>query len=159
VGKDRGRSRRGPRIAAWLHGGSKIERCAKLLMLHHRSRGAEGHVNLGLSTPFLLLPYRPNTDPCAGRSFIRNYFNPTSAPPTGANLQQELRLTDPDVLCSALKWCWSRLPGGVVTWEVYELFRQASYSSLHTVFMRGLTFWCRAKLVRMNSSYVPSTLG
>jgi hypothetical protein len=59
---------------------------------------------------------------------IRNYFNPTNAPPTGANLQQELRLTDPDVLCSALKWCWSRLPGGVVTWEVYELFRQASHS-------------------------------
>jgi hypothetical protein len=26
-------------------------------------------------------------------------------------------------LCSILKWCWSRLPGGVVTWDVYELFR------------------------------------
>lgn len=22
-----------------------------------------------------------------------------------------------------MKWCWSRLPGGVVTWEAYELFR------------------------------------
>lgn len=22
-----------------------------------------------------------------------------------------------------IKWCWSRLPGGVVTWEVYELFK------------------------------------
>lgn len=22
-----------------------------------------------------------------------------------------------------MKWCWSRLPGGVVTWEGYELFR------------------------------------
>lgn len=83
----------------------------------------------GLSTPFLLLPYRPNTDPCAARSFIRNYFNPTNAPPTGTHLQQELRLTDPDVLCSALKWCWSRLPGGVVTWEVYEMFRQGEVDS------------------------------
>lgn len=34
------------------------------------------------------------------------------------------------VLCSVLKWCWSRLPGGVVTWEAYELFKvgeQGSY--------------------------------
>jgi hypothetical protein len=33
---------------------------------------------------------------------------------------------DPDMrqtLCSIIKWCWSRLPGGVVTWDVYELFR------------------------------------
>lgn len=22
-----------------------------------------------------------------------------------------------------MKWCWSRLPGGIVTWEAYELFR------------------------------------
>lgn len=42
---------------------------------------------------------------------------------TGPELEQELRLTDPMVLCGILKWCWSRLPGGVVTWEVYELFR------------------------------------
>jgi hypothetical protein len=27
------------------------------------------------------------------------------------------------VLCSVLKWCWSRLPGGVVTWPVYEAFK------------------------------------
>ncbi|KAF2035948.1 hypothetical protein EK21DRAFT_53700 [Setomelanomma holmii] len=26
-------------------------------------------------------------------------------------------------LCSIIKWCWSRLPGGVVTWDAYELFR------------------------------------
>lgn len=22
-----------------------------------------------------------------------------------------------------MKWCWSRLPGGIVTWEAYELFK------------------------------------
>jgi hypothetical protein len=27
------------------------------------------------------------------------------------------------VLCSVVKWCWNRLPGGVVGWEAYELFR------------------------------------
>ncbi len=30
---------------------------------------------------------------------------------------------DEQVLCSVVKWCWSRLPGGVVTWEAYELFK------------------------------------
>lgn len=28
------------------------------------------------------------------------------------------------VLVSIMKWCWSRLPGGVVTWETYDLFKQ-----------------------------------
>ncbi|KAI5815434.1 hypothetical protein BZA77DRAFT_355204 [Pyronema omphalodes] len=78
----------------------------------------------GLLTPFILLPYRPNSDPCAARTLIRNFFNAENGPMTGAQLQQELRLTEPEVLCSALKWCWSRLPGGVVTWDVYELFRR-----------------------------------
>ena len=27
------------------------------------------------------------------------------------------------VLCGVMKWCWARLPGGVVTWEAYELFK------------------------------------
>lgn len=36
---------------------------------------------------------------------------------------QELRLTEPMVLASVMKWCWSRLPGGVVTWDSYELFK------------------------------------
>jgi hypothetical protein len=27
------------------------------------------------------------------------------------------------VLCSVVKWCWSRLPGGVVSWDAYELFK------------------------------------
>ena len=22
-----------------------------------------------------------------------------------------------------MKWCWARLPGGVVTWETYEMFK------------------------------------
>lgn len=27
------------------------------------------------------------------------------------------------VLASVLKWCWSRLQGGVVSWDAYELFK------------------------------------
>lgn len=36
--------------------------------------------------------------------------------------QLQLTLAE-QVLCSVMKWCWSRLPGGVVTWEAYELFK------------------------------------
>ncbi|KAE8349954.1 hypothetical protein BDV28DRAFT_50539 [Aspergillus coremiiformis] len=86
----------------------------------------------GLQTPFLLLPFRPLSDASAARTFIRNYFNKAvekGSPPSGDTLAQELRLTDPIVLCAVLKWCWSRLPGGVVTWEAYELFKVGEQDS------------------------------
>lgn len=79
-----------------------------------------------LDTPFLLLPFRPSSDASNARAFIRTFFNNSvarGAPISGNELAQELRLTDPMVLCSVLKWCWSRLPGGVVTWEAYEMFK------------------------------------
>ncbi|RPA86905.1 hypothetical protein BJ508DRAFT_301708 [Ascobolus immersus RN42] len=76
----------------------------------------------GLMTPFFLLPFRPEGDASGSKIFIRKFFQRNSTL-RGATLQQELRLTEPVVLCSILKWCWSRLPGGVVTWEVYEFFR------------------------------------
>lgn len=81
----------------------------------------------GLDMPFLLLPFRPTSDPSAARSFVRTFCNSPwdrGEQMGGLALAQELRLTDPMVLCSVLKWCWSRLQGGVVTWEAYELFRQ-----------------------------------
>ncbi|KAL8670273.1 MAG: hypothetical protein Q9168_005175 [Polycauliona sp. 1 TL-2023] len=76
-----------------------------------------------LDLPFLLLPFRPTSDPSAARTFIRNFFNEEQGPLHDERLEQELMLTEPMVLCSVLKWCWSRLAGGVVTWEAYELFR------------------------------------
>ncbi|MCJ1463307.1 hypothetical protein MMC07_001913 [Pseudocyphellaria aurata] len=83
-----------------------------------------------LDMPFLLLPFRPASDPSAARSFIRNYFNPDRGPQLqGDRLSQELLLTEPMVLCSVMKWCWSRLAGGVVTWEAYELFRVGEQDS------------------------------
>lgn len=84
----------------------------------------------GLDTPFLLLPFRPTSDPSGARNFVRNFCNYSfdrGHPMSGRVLAQELRLTDPMVLCSVLKWCWSRLAGGVVTWEAYELFRQGEH--------------------------------
>ncbi|OKL57622.1 hypothetical protein UA08_07310 [Talaromyces atroroseus] len=85
----------------------------------------------GLDIPFLLLPFRPSSDPSAARTFIRNFFNAEQrgTPIRGEALLQELRLTEPMVLCSVVKWCWSRLPGGVVTWEAYELFKVGEQDS------------------------------
>ncbi|CRG88231.1 Meiotically up-regulated gene 8 protein [Talaromyces islandicus] len=95
-------------------------------------RGCTHELKLrGLDIPFLLLPFRPSSDPSAARSFIRNFFNAAQkgTPITGDALTQELRLTEPMVLCSVVKWCWSRLPGGVVTWEAYELFKVGEQDS------------------------------
>lgn len=78
-----------------------------------------------LDMPFLLLPFRPNTDPSSAKSFIRNFFKAGPGEGsilTGQALLNEMRLIDPMVLCSIMKWCWSRLPGGVVTWSTYNLF-------------------------------------
>ncbi|KAH5039821.1 hypothetical protein HBI74_023170 [Parastagonospora nodorum] len=79
-----------------------------------------------LDMPFVLLPFRPTSDTSASRNFIRNFFKADyegSGQYRGEGLATELRLTEPLTLCSIIKWCWSRLPGGVVTWDAYELFR------------------------------------
>ncbi|RDL33283.1 uncharacterized protein BP5553_08722 [Venustampulla echinocandica] len=75
-----------------------------------------------MEIPLSLLPFRPTSDPSAARTFIRHFFD-RDHKLYGEGLAQELRLTEPMVLCSVVKWCWSRLPGGVVTWDAYELFR------------------------------------
>ncbi|KAJ8112268.1 hypothetical protein OPT61_g5333 [Boeremia exigua] len=76
--------------------------------------------------PFLLLPFRPTSDTSASRNFVRNFFKAQyegTRQFSGESLVQELRLAEPLTLCSIMKWCWSRLSGGVVTWDAYELFR------------------------------------
>lgn len=48
--------------------------------------------------PFLLLPFRPSSDPSAARNFIRNFFKTAydgSGQFMGEGLSQELRLTEP----------------------------------------------------------------
>lgn len=85
-----------------------------------------------LDSPFLLLPFRPETDVNSARAFIQNFYTLSqggSMQYTGASLRKELVLTEPAVLCSILKWCWSRLPGGVVTWNTYEGFRMGEQDS------------------------------
>ena len=55
---------------------------------------------LALDTPFLLLPFRPTSDPSAARTFVRNFFGggiDKTGQLQGERLQQELRLTEPMV--------------------------------------------------------------
>ncbi|KAK1238309.1 hypothetical protein MKX07_006455 [Trichoderma sp. CBMAI-0711] len=76
----------------------------------------------GLDHPFFLLPFRPTSNPSAVRTFIRNFFS-HDPPLSGELLLQELRLTEPMVISGVVKWCWSRLQGGLVGWTAYDLFR------------------------------------
>ena len=51
-----------------------------------------------LDMPFLLLPFRPASDPSAARTFIRNFFNlERGTELNGERLEQELLLTEPMV--------------------------------------------------------------
>ena len=53
---------------------------------------------LALDMPFLLLPFRPGSDPVGSKSFIRNYFRlqyEGSWRDNRAFFEQELRLMDP----------------------------------------------------------------
>ncbi|KAM0509807.1 hypothetical protein ACHAP9_001104 [Verticillium nonalfalfae] len=79
-----------------------------------------------LDLPFLLLPFRPTSDPSAVRTFVRHFFDGNQR---GEALAQELRMTEPMVIAGVMKWCWSRLQGGVVGWDAYELFKVGEQDS------------------------------
>lgn len=38
-------------------------------------------------------------------------------------------MTEPMVISGVLKWCWSRLQGGIVGWDAYELFKVGEVDS------------------------------
>jgi len=59
------------------------------------------------------------------KTFIRRYFGTARPSLDGAELIQELRLTDVLVIAGVLRWVWARLDGGIVGWESYELFAKA----------------------------------
>ncbi|CAK7274682.1 hypothetical protein SEPCBS119000_006297 [Sporothrix epigloea] len=105
-----------------------------------------------LDIPFLLLPFRPTSDPSAVRTFIRHFFD-QNAPPAGENLQQELRMTEPMVISGVVKWCWSRLQGGVVGWDAYELFKigeqdsQGAHSSFTTFIPLSVDNHARSSII------------
>ncbi|TPX09286.1 uncharacterized protein E0L32_009478 [Thyridium curvatum] len=81
-----------------------------------------------LDHPFLLLPFRPTSDPSAVRTFVRHFFD-SHATMRGEALIQELRMAEPMVISGVIKWCWSRLQGGLVGWDAYELFKVGEQDS------------------------------
>ncbi|PSR87167.1 hypothetical protein BD289DRAFT_367470 [Coniella lustricola] len=83
--------------------------------------------NRALDHPFLLLPFRPTSDPSAVRTFVRHFFENNAV--RGEALAQELRMTEPMVITGVIKWCWGRLQGGVVGWDAYELFKVGEQDS------------------------------
>lgn len=60
-----------------------------------------------LDLPFLLLPFRPASDPSASRTFVRNYFFPQGdrEPVRGDALLREMRLAEPMVCLSTSYIC------------------------------------------------------
>lgn len=50
-----------------------------------------------LDQPFLLLPFRPTSDPSAVRTFIRHFFDNYAL--RGETLAQEMRMAEPMVCC------------------------------------------------------------
>ncbi|GAP88730.1 putative morphogenesis protein [Rosellinia necatrix] len=81
-----------------------------------------------LDIPFLLLPFRPTSNPSAVRTFIRHFFDDSHGL-HGEALSQELRMTEPMVISDVLKWCWCRIPGGLIGWDAYELFKVGEQDS------------------------------
>lgn len=81
-------------------------------MLHHSWRKllitiwtVIANSNLALDMPFLLLPFRPSSDPSAARNFVRNFFKSSyegTRQFSGDGLQQELRLAEPLVRLNCL---------------------------------------------------------
>lgn len=48
---------------------------------------------------------------------------------SGESLLRVIRLVDVYTIAGILKWCWTRLNGGVVTWKVYNLFKEKEKQS------------------------------
>lgn len=69
--------------------------------MNHLERGLTG---TALDVPFLLLPFRPSSDPSAAKTFVRNYFFPIGdrKKPSGQALLKELKMAEVMVrICAA----------------------------------------------------------
>lgn len=109
---------------------------------------------IGIKAPFLLLAFRQYNydektgvnnipvDPADVKRVIQEAFPKNKPPLTGEPLLRILRLVDVYTLAAILKWCWARLPGGVVTWKVYNKFKEdekragMKYDAFNTIIPR-----------------------
>ncbi|KAK5663695.1 hypothetical protein OQA88_4126 [Cercophora sp. LCS_1] len=110
---------------AWARKSVEPEEIQELIKLSSEELKARA-----LDLPFLLLPFRPTSDPSAVRTFVRHFFGRDGSQTLrGEALARELRMTEPMVISGVVKWCWSRLQGGVVGWDSYELFKVGEHDS------------------------------
>lgn len=80
--------------------------CSELLSNRLRRNETDPFRCAALDQPFLLLPFRPTSDPSAVRTFIRHFFDNYAL--RGETLAQELRMAEPMVRClSEPGWCGS----------------------------------------------------
>lgn len=68
----------------------------KRLVSHEYGAQQSWLTETALDVPFLLLPFRPSSDPSAARTFVRNYFLPPEGRPKlkGDKLKAELKMTE-----------------------------------------------------------------
>lgn len=80
---------------------------------------------IALDMPFLLLPFRPGSDPVGSKSFIRNFFRLQYEGGWSQNrrvFEQELKLMDPLVrLAKTICDCFHRLLGMIGSCQHYEV--------------------------------------
>lgn len=93
---ERCRARGGPGITPRMYKRAQGKRYMNHELHTLRTMVADLHL-LALDMPFLLLPFRPASDPSGARTFIRNYFNEERGLLEGERLEQELMLTEPMV--------------------------------------------------------------
>lgn len=86
----------------------------------------------GVLEPLILLPFRPSYALRDAQQFIAHIFPNTDdmgfavpAEDSDKYMQHQVQYENIFVLVSAIKWVWARLPGGVVKWEIYEVFKAA----------------------------------
>lgn len=75
----------------------------------------------GLAIPLLFLPFRPESNSPAVRTFIRSYF----AGSMEGNLERHFAITEPLVLVGVLRWTYLRISGGLLTLQQYQLYARA----------------------------------
>ncbi|KAK9239079.1 hypothetical protein V1525DRAFT_62260 [Lipomyces kononenkoae] len=82
----------------------------------------------GVLEPLVLLPWRPNYDLMETKRFVHRILGEEYDLDL-SEIQREVKIADVFVIASALKWIWARIPDGIVTWDVYELFKAGEEDS------------------------------
>ncbi|KAH7163374.1 hypothetical protein B0J13DRAFT_35417 [Dactylonectria estremocensis] len=75
-----------------------------------------------LEIAFLLHPFPASSRVLAPKAFNFLSFY-LSNRPSAEDLPPKLRVMEVPVISTILRWCWARIPGGLVGWEAYDLFK------------------------------------